>query len=123
MAHSFGEGETKRAMLQVRKVGADELRVGVARPWEQIRAITAKRRAVAEVVLEALLAKLPGVHPERRSRSSSARRASSRGDQADIELAAQVEDPAGALEQALLYLHENRRRRSWTRAARFSGRR
>ena len=93
-------------MLQLRKVGVDELRVRVTRPWDQIRAITALRRAAAGVVLEALLAKLPAS-----LQSADAIVECKAGElvaalQADLELAPQLKDPAVALEQALLYLHE-----------------
>ena len=106
MAQPFGGNGPKRAMLQLRKVGVDELRVRVTLPWDQIRSITAQRRAAAGVVLEALLGKLPAS-----LQSADAIVECKAGElvaalQADLELAPQLEDPAAALEQALLYLHE-----------------
>ena len=82
------------------------LRVRVQRPWSQIREITEKRRAAAQVLLQALLAKLPeGV------RSADAIVECKAGEllkalSDDLEVASQLRDPAAALEQALLYLHE-----------------
>lgn len=106
MAQPFGEGGPKRSMLQLRKVGVDELRVRVTRPWDQIRLITLRRRAAAGVVLEALLGKLPAA-----LQSADAIVECKAGEliaalQADLELAPQLAEPAVALEQALLYLHE-----------------
>jgi ATP-dependent DNA helicase RecQ len=106
MAQSFGPGSGKRAILALRKVGSNELRVRVQRPWSQIREITEKRRAAAQVLLQALLAKLPeGV------RSADAIVECKAGEllkalSDDLEVASQLRDPAAALEQALLYLHE-----------------
>jgi len=106
MAQPFGEGGSKRAMLQLRKVGVDELRVRVTRPWDQIRLITRLRRAAAGVVLEALLGKLPAS-----LQSADAIVECKAGElvealRTDLELAPQLTDLAVALEQALLYLHE-----------------
>ena len=106
MAQSFGAGTGKRAILTLQKAGSSELRVRVQRPWSQIREITAKRRSVAQVLLQALLAKLPdGV------RSADAIVECKAGEllQAlddDLDVKAQLRDPAVALEQALLYLHD-----------------
>ncbi|MBL8540920.1 MAG: RecQ family ATP-dependent DNA helicase [Betaproteobacteria bacterium] len=105
-SQSFGEGSGKRAMLSMRKVGSLELRVRVQRPWSQIREITGLRQAVAQVLLQALLAKLPeGL------RSADAVVECKAGDllhalASDLALAPRLLDPATALEQALLYLHE-----------------
>jgi ATP-dependent DNA helicase RecQ len=106
MAQPFGEGGSKRAMLQLRKVGVDELRVRVTRPWDQIRSITRLRRAAAGVVLNALLGKLPAS-----LQSADAIVECKAGElvealRTDLELAPQLTDLAVALEQALLYLHE-----------------
>lgn len=106
MAQPFGEGGPKRSMLQLRKVGVDELRVRVTRPWDQIRSITRLRRAAAGVLLNALLDKLPAS-----LQSADAIVECKAGElvaalQTDLELAPQLKDPAVALEQALLYLHE-----------------
>ena len=106
MAQSFGAGTGKRAILTLQKVGSSELRVRVQRPWSQIRDITAKRQSVSKVLLQALLAKLPdGL------RSADAIVECKAGElvQAlddDLDVKAQLRDPAVALEQALLYLHD-----------------
>jgi ATP-dependent DNA helicase RecQ len=106
LAQSFGNGEGKRAMLTLRKVGPGELRLRVQRPWSQIREITETRRAAAQVVLRTLLAKVPeGIRSadaivECKAQELLDALAS------DLEIAAQLRDRAIALEQALLYLHE-----------------
>jgi len=106
LSQSFGDGNGKRSMLTLRKVGSSELRVRVQRPWSQVREITEKRRAAAQVILRTLLAKVPeGV------RSADAIVECKAGELLDalandLEIAAQLRDPAIALEQALLYLHE-----------------
>ena len=106
MAQSFGAGTGRRAMLTLQKAGSDELRVRVQRPWRQISDITAKRQSVSKVLLRTLLAKLPdGL------RSADAIVECKAGEliQAlndDLDVKGQLRDPAVALEQALLYLHD-----------------
>jgi ATP-dependent DNA helicase RecQ len=108
MAQSFGAGTGtgKRAILTLQKAGSGELRLRLQRPWSQIREITAKRQSVSKVLLQALLAKLPdGL------RSADAIVECKAGELVealddDLDVKAQLRDPAVALEQALLYLHD-----------------
>jgi ATP-dependent DNA helicase RecQ len=94
-------------MLQVRSVGTESLRVALHRPWPRIQEICRHRRAVAQVVLAALLAKLPpgtkqaGYIVECKAKELLA------AIESDIEIRGWLKDPAQALEHALLYLHEN----------------
>ena len=106
MAQSFGAGAGKRSILTLQKVGSSELRVRVQRPWSQIREIIAKRRSVAQVLLQALLAELPAG-----TRSADAIVECKAGELLralanDLEVSTQLTDPAKALEHALLYLHD-----------------
>jgi ATP-dependent DNA helicase RecQ len=106
MAQSFGAGIGKRAILTLQKVGAADLRVCVQRPWSQIREITAKRQSVSKVLLQALVAKLPdGLRSaDAIVECKAGELIQALGD--DLAVKAQLRDPAEALEQALLYLHD-----------------
>lgn len=106
MAHAFGDSQARRAMLQLRKTGLDQIHVRVHRPWSQIREITEKRRAVAQVLLDTLLAKLPTD-----LKSADAIVECKAGEltgalQSDLELASRILDYDTAIEQGLLYLHQ-----------------
>ena len=50
LAEPFGSDARRRASLQVRRIGADSLRVELQRGWREIREISEKRQAVAKVV-------------------------------------------------------------------------
>jgi len=107
LAESFGSGTDKRSMLQVRSVGADSLRVILYRPWSQIREICTKRRAVSQVVLAALLDKIPAGTRQANFIIECKAKELLDAIESDIELASTVTDPSLALEHALLYMHEN----------------
>jgi ATP-dependent DNA helicase RecQ len=107
LAERFGSDERRRASMQVRRIGGDSLRIELHRDWREIREICEKRRAVARVVLDALLAKLP---PDTRQAKVLVEcKAQELLDAIDADLALRptLRDPAVALEHALLYLHEN----------------
>ncbi|MBN9463497.1 MAG: RecQ family ATP-dependent DNA helicase [Burkholderiales bacterium] len=107
LAESFGSDASRRASMQVRRVGTDSLRIELYRGWREIREICEKRQAAARVVLAALLARLP---PDTRQANvlveCKAKELLDALD-ADLALRTSLRDPAAALEHALLYLHEN----------------
>ena len=106
MAERFGHEPAQRSMLQVKRLGGDSLEVRLNRSWAQIRTLCMRRRAVAQVVLDTLLARVPahtkGAHlvVECQVKELVERI------EADLVLFSELRDVAMALEQALLYLHE-----------------
>jgi ATP-dependent DNA helicase RecQ len=108
LAESFGSGTERRSMMQVKGLGPDSLRVTLERSWSQIREICARRRAVAQVVLQRLLAELPtGARGASLIVECKSRDLFDAMD-SDVELMGTIKDQAMALEHALLYLHENK---------------
>jgi len=106
ISHGFGENQGRRAMIALRKVGAGEFRVYVKQSWSEIRAHTEQRRAVAGVILRALLDRVP---KDVRSADAIVECKAGELQQAlasDMLLASQLRDPGAVLQQALLYLHE-----------------
>jgi len=106
LAQPFGTASAGRAMLTLRRRGAGELQVRVIRPWAQIRDISERRCATADVVLRTLLSRLPAS-----TRSADAIVECKAADllaaiDADLVLASQLRDRPAALEHALLHLHE-----------------
>ncbi|MBA2594707.1 MAG: RecQ family ATP-dependent DNA helicase, partial [Gammaproteobacteria bacterium] len=106
MAHAFGGAKARRAMLDIRKAGSGEWRVRVRRPWRQIREITEMRRAVAQVLLRALCAKLPPGLQSADAIVECKARDLTDALRSDLDVAARLRDPDRAIEQGLLYLHE-----------------
>jgi ATP-dependent DNA helicase RecQ len=106
MAERFGNEPAQRSMLQVKRLGGDSLEVRLNRSWAQIRTLCMRRRAVAQVVLDTLLVRVPahtkGAHlvVECQVKELVERI------EADLVLFSELRDVAMALEQALLYLHE-----------------
>ena len=106
LTENFGSGAERRSAMQIRRVGADSLRVVLHRPWQSIREICERRRAVARVVLTSLLAKVPaGVKQADYIVECRAKELLDAID-VDLELRSTIREPATALEHALLYLHE-----------------
>lgn len=107
MADGFGSGNDKRSMIQLQSLGDDTLRVTLRRPWSQIRRICELRRAVAQVTLNRLLAEVPeGVQGACLVECKAQALIDALSD--DIFLKTQLREPEVALENALLYLHQNR---------------
>ncbi len=107
MANGFGSGNDKRSMIDLRSLGDDTLRVTLRRPWPQIRRICERRRAVAKVTLNRLLAEIPdGI----KGACLVECKAQALIDALDNDLALKtwLREPAIALEHALLYLHQTR---------------
>ena len=98
-----------RGSIDLRYVARDAYRVRVHRPWQEIEKLADKRRRVASLVLDVLLAKIPADIPARADllvefsfeelRDAVAR---------DLILRSDLKDLDAALERALMYLHEQR---------------
>lgn len=104
MSQPFGNTQAERPSFELKKVTRDHYRVRLRRSWQQIREISEKRRAIAQILLSFFLGKLP---PEVRGADMLVE--SKAGElcevlRNDITLAGQLRDEAKALEQGLLYL-------------------
>lgn len=106
MAEHFGREHAQRSMLQMQRISGDSLEVRLNRTWTQIHGLCARRRAVAQVVLDALLARVPasakGAHLVVECQVKELVEVIA----ANLALFSTLRDVAVALEQALLYLHE-----------------
>jgi len=108
LARPFGEGEkSRRASFDVKLLRREILKVRLLRNWGAIREITEKRRAVATVLLDALLGKV-----DDKLRGVDLRIECKLGELADalrsdLEVGPQLKDDLTAIEAGLLYLHDN----------------
>lgn len=108
LARPFGDGEkSRRASFDVKLLRRQVLKVRLLRSWTNIREITEKRRAVATVLLSALLGKL-----DDKLRGVDLRVECKLGEladalRADVEVGPQLRDDLTAIEAGLLYLHDN----------------
>jgi ATP-dependent DNA helicase RecQ len=96
-----------RGSLEFRSAGREAYRLKLHRSWALVTEISQRRRDVARVVLDAILAGIPGDAPasdgllvEFSSEDLT------RAVQADPELCGQIKDPLGAIDRGLMYLHE-----------------
>jgi ATP-dependent DNA helicase RecQ len=104
---NFGAGSERRSMMQVRGHGPDSMRVVLHRPWSQIRKICERRRATAQVMLSRLVAELPAGSRESSLIVECKSRDLIDAINGDLDLKSNLTDPAGAVEHALLYMHDN----------------
>ncbi len=98
-----------RASLEFRHSSGDVYRIRLRRDWASLVEISEKRRAVAEVVLRTILAKVPEGSPaasDRLVEFSLEDLASAV--QADLALRGQIKDTLAAVERGLMYLHEQK---------------
>ncbi|MBK7462030.1 MAG: hypothetical protein IPJ50_04295 [Betaproteobacteria bacterium] len=108
LARPFGNEENnRRALFDVRLLRREILKVRLLRPWSNIREIAEKRRAVAAVLLNSLLARL-----DDKLRGVDLRVECKIGDLAhalksDLEIGPQLKDDLTAIDAGLLYLHDN----------------
>lgn len=108
LARPFGDGEkSRRASFDVKLFRREILKLRLLRSWGNIREITAKRRAVASVLLNALLGKV-----DDKLRGVDLRVECKLGELADalrsdLEVGSQLKDDLTAIEAGLLYLHDN----------------
>jgi ATP-dependent DNA helicase RecQ len=95
--------------IELRHIAQDSCRVRVKRSWTAISELAEKRRRVASLVLDVLLAKVPADTP---ARADLLVEFSFQELQDAIErdsiLRSELKDPGAALERALMYLHEQR---------------
>jgi ATP-dependent DNA helicase RecQ len=95
--------------IELRHIAQDSCRVRVKRSWTAISELAEKRRRVASLVLDVLLAKVPADTPARADllvefSFQELQDAIER----DLFLRSELKDLAAALERALMYLHEQR---------------
>ncbi|MBP2649042.1 MAG: ATP-dependent helicase, RecQ family, partial [Gemmatimonadetes bacterium] len=108
LARPFGEeSSARRAMFDVRVLHREVLRVRLLRTWTNIQEIAQRRRAVAGVLLEALLRKLApdlrGVDLRVECKLGELTAAL----HADLVVGPTVRDDVTAIHSGLLYLHDN----------------
>ncbi|MCD6679850.1 MAG: RecQ family ATP-dependent DNA helicase [Burkholderiaceae bacterium] len=106
LTESFGSGHERRSAMQVRRVGADSLRIELHRSWQNIREICDRRRAVSRVVLACLMSKVPADTRQANYLVECKAKELLEAIDADLDLRGSLHEPATALEHALLYLHE-----------------
>lgn len=104
MCQPFGNTQAERPSFELKKVTRDHYRVRLRRSWQQINEISEKRRAIAQILLNFFLGKLPS-----EIRGADLLVESKAGElcevlRKDISLTGQLRDEAKALEQGLLYL-------------------
>jgi ATP-dependent DNA helicase RecQ len=112
LLHSLGrpfgdDANHRRAMFDVRLVQRQNLKVRLLRRWSNIREVSERRRAVAGVLLNTLLAKLAD-----RARGVDLRVECKLGELVvalndDLEVGPTLKDELGAIDAGLLYLHDN----------------
>ncbi len=95
--------------IELRHVAQDSWRVRVKRSWSAISELAEKRRRVAALVIDVLLAKVPPETPPRADLlvEFSFQELQDALDRAPA-VRSELKDPAAALERALMYLHEQR---------------
>ncbi len=109
LARPFGEGSHgRRAMVDVRVLRREVLRVRLLRSWSNIREVTERRRLAATVLVNALVARL-----DARVQGVDLRVECKMGDLAhalrsDLEVGPTLKDETTAIEAGLLYLHDNK---------------
>jgi ATP-dependent DNA helicase RecQ len=108
LARPLGDGErSRRGSFDVKLLRREILKVRLLRSWSNIREITQKRRAVATVLLYALLGKI-----DDKLRGVDLRVECKLGEladalRADLEVGPHLKNDLTAIEAGLLYLHDN----------------
>ncbi|QVL46951.1 MAG: RecQ family ATP-dependent DNA helicase [Thiocapsa sp.] len=97
-----------RGSLDLRQTDRDHYRLRLHRDWPTLHRTAERRRAVADRILKALLAKLPDDAPANGALlvafGTEELTGALRG---DLALAAEVRDPLAAVHRGLLFLHEH----------------
>lgn len=102
----FGGG---RAGLEFRHTSGDRYRVKLRGVWAALVESSERRRAVAAVVLQTILAKVPAESPAGADRLVEfALEELTRAVQTDLGLRGQIKDTLAAVERGLMYLHEQK---------------
>ncbi len=98
-----------RGSLQFRHVSDDHYRVKMLRDWEALRATSRKRRAVARVILDAILSRIPeGTGPSAEVLVDFATEDLLRALKSHLYLSQSLKDPLAAIDRGLLYMHEHK---------------
>jgi ATP-dependent DNA helicase RecQ len=98
-----------RGSIEFRQIHQDHYRVKLQRSWEALRETARKRRAVAGVVLDAILSRIPADRPPGGdilvdfSSDDIAQALRS-----NIYLAGRIKDPLAAIDRGLMFLHEQK---------------
>ncbi len=97
-----------RGSLDLKQIDRDHYRVRLHRDWPTLTATAERRRAVAQLILRTLLAKLPADKPPGadlllRFGTDELTRAIAD----DLALGGQVQDPLAAVDRGLMFLHEH----------------
>ena len=96
-----------RASLEFRHSQGDHYRVKLQRDWQSVREISQKRRDVAAVVLQAILAKVPaGSKAAADLLVEFSSEDLTRAVESDLTLRGQIKDVLAAVDRGLMYLHE-----------------
>lgn len=97
-----------RASLEFRQIDRDQYRVRLHRDWGALEETARKRQAIAAVILQALLAKVPAeAAPSKEQLVSFGTDELSAALSRDIALAGAIKDPLAAIDRGLLFLHEH----------------
>ena len=100
---------SRHGSVELRPVGQDNYRVKLRRGWEALHEISSRRQAVAKLVLDAILGKIPEDAPASGeffvefSSDEIADRLRS-----DLFLGRQLRDPLAAIDRGLMFLHEQK---------------
>jgi len=96
-----------RGSLEFRYLGQDHYRVKLNRDWSALTTTADRRRAVARVALDALYAKIPdNSAPSAELLVNFAIDDISQALREDLFLSGQIKDVLGAIDRALMFLHE-----------------
>lgn len=98
-----------RGSIDLRYVGQDQFIVKLQRDWQSLRTTAQRRRAIAQVILDAICRLVPTDAPASANLlvefSSEDLLEALRN---DIHLRSSIKDPLAAMDRALMYLHEQR---------------
>lgn len=93
--------------LELRYLAQDAYRVRVVRNWRTIEELADRRRRVASLILDVLIARIPATHPARADlRVEFGFEELQSALEKDIGLHGEVRDVEAALERGLMFLHE-----------------
>ena len=99
----------KQASLQFRHIAQDTYSVKLQRDWTSLSRIAEKRRTVARIALNTLLAKIPQeAASETAALVSFTSHELAEALRADLFLAGQITDMLAAIDRALMFLHEQK---------------
>ncbi len=98
-----------RGSIDLRYRGQDRFVVKVQRSWAALRKIAERRRTLAHIALQTILAKIPpDVRPSAALLVDFTAEEVVEAIQRDMFLGAEIHDPLAAMDRALMFLHEQR---------------